>query len=137
MQPSAAIKDGVSLVLPRWCPLCCPGHGASELPKAPSQGYNEPFPHRRQVLCQSQAGSLGRASLLLTSSHSPAQVAQRGVKTPQSLSSTQVPQRAYRIFATPLLCQLEAEPRGAVPRSHFFQMFWLKRGQMGAAIALP
>lgn len=93
MQPSAAIKDRVSLVLPPWCPLCCPGHGASGLPKLLSQGYNEPFPHRRQMLSQIQAGSLGQASLLLTSSHSPALVVgtKRGESIPVSVLSSGAP----------------------------------------------
>lgn len=132
MQPSAAIKDRVSLVLPPGVPSVAQamGHLSSQMP--PWEGYDEPFPLRRQMLCQSQAGSLGRASLLLTCSHSPALVAQRGVKAPQSLSSTQVPQRARRIFATPMLYQYEAEPQGSTAKGLIFLVVLAGEGTGGS-----
>lgn len=83
------------------------------------------------MLSQIQAGILGQASLLLTSSHSPALVVQRGVKASQSLSSAQVPQRAYRIFAKPMLYQHGAEPQGSSAKGLVFLVVLVGEGTGG------
>lgn len=114
MQPSAAIEDRVSLVLPPLSSSAAQAVGYLGSQTPPLMGYNDPFPP------QQADGSLGQASLLLTSSHSPALVVQRGVKAPQSLSSAQVPQRAYRVFVKPTLYQHEAEPQGSSAQGRIF-----------------